>query len=79
MSHSHTLNFSVHSDDDAIDNFANAMREKMALNREMGRSGSQTCPVDVLWQMLREHIDKGDPVDVANLAMVIHHRSAGGG
>ncbi len=77
MSHSHALTFSVHSDDDAIDAFANAMREKMALSRTKGRDGWQTCPVDLLWQMLREHVDKGDPVDVANLAMMIHHRSAG--
>jgi len=52
--------------------------EKMALSRTKGRDGWQTCPVDLLWQMLREHVDKGDPVDVANLAMMIHHRSAGG-
>ncbi len=78
MSHSHALTFSVHSDDDAIDMFASAMRDKMALAPAKGRDGWQTYPVDVLWQMLREHVDKGDPVDVANLAMMIHHRAAGG-
>ena len=48
---------------------------KMAASRAKGRGGWQTCPVDVLWRMLREHVEKGDPVDVANLAMMIHHNS----
>lgn len=78
MPHSHTLDFPRHSDDDAIDTFANAMRDKMALGCAKGRDGWRTCPVDVLWQMLREHVEKGDPVDIANFAMMIHHHSAGG-
>ncbi len=78
MSHSRALTFSAHSDDDTIDMFANAMRDKMALSRANSRDGWRTCPVEVLWQMLREHVDKGDPVGVANLAMMIHHRAAGG-
>lgn len=78
MSHSHALNFPSHSDDDAIDMLGNAMRDKMALGRAKGRGGWHTCPVDVLWQRLREHVDKGDPVDVANLAMMIHYNSARG-
>lgn len=40
MSHSRALAFSVHPDDDAIDTFANAIQDKMALNRVNGRA----CP-----------------------------------
>lgn len=78
MPHSRALTFSVHSDDDAIDTFANAMRDKMALSRAKDRDGWRACPVDVLWQMLREHVEKGDPVDVANFAMMIHLNADGG-
>ena len=76
MPHSHALTFAQQSDDDAIDTFANAMRDKMALGRAEGREAWQTCPVDVLWHRLREHVEKGDPVDVATLAMMIHHHSS---
>jgi len=40
MSHSRALTFSVHPDDDAIDAFANTIRNKMALSRVNGRA----CP-----------------------------------
>ena len=63
------------ADDLAVNRFACAMMQKMALSRAKGRGGWQTCPVDVLWDMLREHVAKGDPVDVANLAMMIHENS----
>jgi hypothetical protein len=54
-----------------VDAFAAAMKAKMARSRAKGRGGWQTCSVPDLWQMLREHVEKGDPVDVANLAMMI--------
>ncbi len=38
-------------------------------------SGWQKCSVEELWDMLRYHVTKGDPVDVANLAMMIYHNS----
>ena len=66
---------SQHEDDRAVDAFAVAMKAKMAVSRAKGRSGWQTCPASVLWQILREHVEKGDPVDVANLAMMIEHVS----
>lgn len=61
-------------DDAAVDRFATAMRQKLARSREKGRGGWQTCPPDDLREMLTEHIQKGDPVDVANLAMMLWHR-----
>ena len=71
MSHDHT----ALADENAVAQFSRAMMEKMAASRAKGRGGCQTRPVDVLWQMLREHVEKGDPVDVANFAMMIHHNS----
>lgn len=61
------------SDDIAVHIFAHAMVDKMAKSRANGRSGWQTCSLDDLWEMLREHVEKGDPVDVANIAMMIYH------
>lgn len=66
-----------HSDDVAVDQFAIAMREKMKRSREKGRGGwhdKTLCTAESLSQMLREHVDKGDPVDVANFCMMLHQR-----
>lgn len=60
-----------HPDDQAVDGFAASMKRKMAASRAKGRGGWQTCPVPVLWEMLREHVEKGDPRDVACIAMMI--------
>lgn len=62
-------------DDAAVNAFARAMTDKMARSRAKGRGGWQSCAVQDLWQMLREHVEKGDPVDVANLAMMIWHNA----
>ncbi len=63
-----------HSDDAAVDRFAAAMKDKLAKAREKGRSGWETCPADDLNRMLREHVEKGDPRDVANFAMMLFVR-----
>ncbi|AEA65723.1 hypothetical protein KDW40_19180 [Burkholderia cenocepacia] len=66
-----------HADDIAVDQFAAAMREKMKRSREKGRGGwadKTLCSEKSLSQMLREHVEKGDPVDVANFCMMLHHR-----
>lgn len=66
-----------HPDDAAIDRFAAAMKEKMAKSREKGRSGwadTNVCTADALNEMLNEHIGKGDPMDVAILAMMLYMR-----
>lgn len=67
----------AHRDDEAVRRFAGRMTTKMAASRGKGRSGWQTCPVDALWEMLRDHVEKGDPVDVANLCMMIHRNAEG--
>lgn len=60
-----------HPDDEAVDKFAAAMKQKLAQAREKGRSGwEQMNPAD-LSSMLREHVEKGDPRDVANFCMFL--------
>lgn len=67
----------AHPDDLAVDRFAAAMKAKLAKKRAEGRGGwerKDECSNGFLSQLLREHIGKGDPVDVGNLAMMIHQR-----
>jgi hypothetical protein len=66
-----------HSDDLAVDRFAAAMKAKMAASRAKGRGGwddERQCPMAKLSNMLIAHARKGDPVDVANFAMMLHQR-----
>ena len=66
----------AHPDDHAVNRFAAVMKGKLAAKRLQGRGGWQEpeVPNGYLSRLLREHVDKGDPVDVANLAMMIHQR-----
>ncbi|WP_210252800.1 hypothetical protein [Agrobacterium vitis] len=67
----------AHADDIAVDRFAAAMKEKLAKKRLDGRSGwedKDDCSQLFIPQLLREHVEKGDPVDVGNLAMMLHQR-----
>lgn len=66
-----------HPDDVAVDRFAQAMKDKMAKQRAKGYGGWDdlaSCPTSRLQQMLVDHIPKGDPVDVANFAMMLWSR-----
>lgn len=63
----------VHGDDSALDRFALAMRAKLAAARAKGRGGWETCPPEALNRMLHEHLEKGDPRDVANFCMFLWH------
>lgn len=67
----------AHPDDAAVDRFAAAMKAKLASARAKGRSGWEDkaqCAQDSLALDLRRHINKGDPVDVGNFAMMLHQR-----
>ena len=58
----------VHGDDVAVDMLAGRMKAKLAKQRAKGYSGwngTELTQQD-LSRMLREHVDKGDPIDVAN-------------
>lgn len=62
-----------HLDDIVVDEFAAAMKAKMAEARAKGRSGWQDCTPADLSRMLRDHVEKGDPRDVANFCMMLWH------
>jgi hypothetical protein len=62
-----------HPDDEAVDEFALQMKAKLAAAREKGRGGWQTCSPLSLSEMLRDHVEKGDPRDVANFCMFLWH------
>ena len=61
-----------HPDDAAVDRFAAAMKAKLARCREKGRHGWQTASAAHLSSLLYHHMYKADPLDVANLAMMLH-------
>lgn len=66
-----------HADDISVDQFAAAMKAKLAKKRAEGRDGwhnKSQCSAAHLSQLLRGHVDKGDPVDVGNLAMMLQQR-----
>jgi len=60
-----------HPDDAFVDSFAYEMKLKLKASRDKGRSGWQTCPPEELSRMLREHVEKGDPRDVAIFCMFL--------
>lgn len=67
----------MHRDDAAVDAFADAMKAKMADARAKGRGGWKDpaqCSSEDLSRMLRDHVEKGDPRDVANFCMMLHQR-----
>jgi hypothetical protein len=67
----------AHIDDRAVDRFVGCMKRKMAKKRMDGRAGwhdPEQCTIGELSAMLIEHVDKGDPLDVAIFAMMIHQR-----
>ena len=57
----------------AVDDFCLKMKDKLIYKHLQGRRGwddPQWSRADIL-QALKEHIDKGDPVDIANFAMFL--------
>lgn len=66
-----------HPDDVAVQIFAHRMTKKLAKSRKKGREGwddPAACTPQYLAKLLHEHVKKGDPVDVANLAMMLGMR-----
>lgn len=67
-----------HFDDATIDLFAQAMKDKMALQRSKGYAGwddPKLCSTAWLQEGLAFSIEKGDPVDIGNYAMMLFYRS----
>lgn len=61
-------------DDAAVDLIAIEMKLKMARNRARGRRGWRDralCSTEALSLSLREHLDKGDPLDPALISMML--------
>lgn len=53
------------------------MRDKLKKKRNDGRGGwfGPNCSNEVLREMLIDHVEKGDPIDVINLAAMIMVRT----
>ncbi|MCY1263102.1 hypothetical protein D9M68_123700 [compost metagenome] len=67
----------INADDIGVDQLAGEMKRKLARCRAAGRGGWDNpieCSVERLASMLAEAVCKGDPVDVANFAMMLHVR-----
>lgn len=67
----------THPDDAAVDAFSSAMKAKLAEARAKGRggwNGDEPGMQQRLSDMLRAHVEKGDPRDVANFCMFLHQR-----
>lgn len=58
-------------DDFLIDAFTPVLKMKLAKAAASGRSGWQDCSKEYLSLMLREHVEKGDPRDVANFCAML--------
>lgn len=68
---------SAHTDAIAISKFAEAMAARMhqaAMKGHFGWDDTEACTAAILQLALREAVAKGDPVDVANYAMMLHTR-----
>ena len=61
-------------DNEAVDKLAQAMKNKLAKKREQGYHGWETCKHGDLVQLLINHVDKGDPIDVANFCAFLFAR-----
>lgn len=74
------VNPEAHPDDAAVDALAAVMKAKLAKQRAKGYGGwsdKAQCSQQRLSDMLRAHVDKGDPVDVANFCAFLVARSEG--
>lgn len=64
-----------HPDDDAVDKLVESMKKKLAEKRAQGRSGWDTdCTQQRLSDLLRQHVEKGDVLDVANFCAFLFAR-----
>lgn len=64
--------FSLATDSESVQIFSGLMAKKMKESAQVkGRDGWQWVSPEALSTMLREHIEKGDPVDVANFCMML--------
>ena len=72
-----TINNYDNADVIGLERFTAAMRVKLAKKRLEGRGGwnlPSECDMEDLHEMLLHHVQKGDPVDIANFCMMIWNR-----
>lgn len=73
----HNKQLSIENDlEERVNKFANIMLEKLIKKSRQGWNDWQNCHPDVFRKSLIEHIEKGDPVDVANIAFFLHELNA---
>lgn len=61
-------------DEVLVDAAASLMRRKLATARDKGRGGwwnPAECTISELREAMARHVEKGDPVDVANFAAMV--------
>lgn len=58
----------------AVEQFEAAMKTKLDIQQKKGYRGWEDCSIEHLQNLLAEHIEKGDMVDVANFACMIWWR-----
>lgn len=70
---------SEHKDDAAVDGLSVTMKAKLSQQRAKGYGGwdAPECTQQHLSDMLRAHVDKGDPVDVSNFCAFLAARGEG--
>lgn len=68
--------FQRQADEVGVEVLASAMKQKLHRKRAEGRGGwyDSSCTGEYLSKLLREHVEKGDPVDVANFCMMLYNR-----
>ena len=70
-------NTDEYADTILVNDFTTRMSAKLSCQREEGYGGwwdNSVCSIESLKKSLVEHIEKGDMVDVANFAAMIHAR-----
>lgn len=63
--------------DEGLKRFTAVMRQKLDAKAQQGRGGwndPSILPMKRLKELLREHVEKGDPVDIANFCMMLWNR-----
>ncbi len=61
----------------AVDAFAGLMKAKLIKKAREGYTGWDSADPNHLARLIWEHLEKGDPVDVANLCMMLSHGGHG--
>ena len=62
--------------EDRVNKFAQIMLDKLIKKSRQGWNDWQNCHPDVFRKSLIEHIEKGDPIDVANIAFFLYQLKA---